>query len=255
MWIYGQTSRRRPYVARWNGKAWTTKQLPGSDVISTLLVRGAKNIWYFTDNGKAGHYNGTVGRPRRPASPFFPPQGPGKTVWAAGYNEDTQTPRISTWNGTAWTPAVLPGNFGAVSGITAFSTRNVWAAGNGEQGAVLLHGNGTTWRAVKAPTSALRRDRPRRDRRSVGHLVESGIYHYVKGRWTRAAIKSVPRSKNPLIVTDWSVSRAPARHCGPSPATTMARRRRAHPPLPLTLPHDSHAGRASERRWGQFNSR
>jgi hypothetical protein len=86
-------------------------------------------------------------------------------VWAVGETtasaaNKVETPLVEHFNGTSWsvipTPALPPGNFGMLSGVTAIASNDVWAVG--ETGnispfsALIEHWDGTAWRIVSSPT-------------------------------------------------------------------------------------------------------
>ena len=68
----------------------------------------------------------------------------------AGYTRGaTAKTVILRWNGMAWTqvPSPSPGaTFNYLSSVAATSTTNAWAVGGSDNGTLILHWNGTTWR-------------------------------------------------------------------------------------------------------------
>ena len=70
-------------------------------------------------------------------------------AWTVGYTPDWRQRRlIAHWNGARWTrvPSPTPGPFSQLFGVTATSTRSAWAVGADENGTILQHWNGKTWK-------------------------------------------------------------------------------------------------------------
>jgi hypothetical protein len=69
-------------------------------------------------------------------------------AWAVGYTCTGFRILIVHWNGMAWSrqPSPTPGPVSQLFGVAVTSTRNAWAAGAHENGSILQHWNGTTWR-------------------------------------------------------------------------------------------------------------
>jgi hypothetical protein len=76
-------------------------------------------------------------------------------AWAVGRSSDGvgDAPLVAVWDGAAWGLQPLPGELGegALTGVTALSTTDVWAAGYtgdpvaANERALLLHWDGTRW--------------------------------------------------------------------------------------------------------------
>lgn len=87
-------------------------------------------------------------------------------VWAVGHRDGDIYGGCSAcktltehWNGSAWSviPSLTPGNGGALSGVAALSTSDVWTVGNevslGNGYPLIEHWNGTSW-SVSAAADA-----------------------------------------------------------------------------------------------------
>lgn len=85
-------------------------------------------------------------------------------VWAVGYDSSgTGHTLAEHWNGSVWRVVATPGsptnlNFNALSGVSAVSSRDVWAIGNGgstfqgrSSATFVEHWNGTAWSVVPTP--------------------------------------------------------------------------------------------------------
>ncbi|MEO3782646.1 hypothetical protein ABGB12_04915 [Actinocorallia sp. B10E7] len=205
LWLSGQNEEMtQSYLARWDGRGWKSKLIPAGDSVERLLVRGAKDVWYFTLKGKAGHYDGRKWRTYDMGFTAFSAVGTGRKVWAVGGDTDTGTPHASVWDGRKWKATRIPGE-GMMYGVTS-SAGKVWTAGMVAGKSTLLRWNGKAWKKAKAPRIAVK------DLVSDGSgglwasswpaypAVQSGIYHFTKGRWARASVKDMPGSKHPLAV-------------------------------------------------------
>jgi hypothetical protein len=109
----------KPAAYRWTGKSWRASSLPKGleNSLSAISAPSAKDIWAVSDlGGYILHYNGSK--------------------WS------TATKRFS--------------GFGELTGVTAFSPRNVWVFGG--PGAYppfgTWHFNGSTWKEDSAATKA-----------------------------------------------------------------------------------------------------
>jgi hypothetical protein len=79
-------------------------------------------------------------------------------VWAVGdYSNNGIAQRLTLaehWNGTSWkvvrTPS--PGHINQLRAVSAFSPRNVWAAGHADGSTLILHWNGAKSARVPSPT-------------------------------------------------------------------------------------------------------
>ncbi len=91
-------------------------------------------------------------------------------VWAVGIHcsggcgaEPQRQPLIMHWGGTAWSKVKIHGlgsAGGAIDAVSAFSPRDIWAAGYSDiptsryTQPLTLHWNGTAWSVVASPTGA-----------------------------------------------------------------------------------------------------
>jgi hypothetical protein len=83
-------------------------------------------------------------------------------VWAVGEQivqrsgVDTDVPLIEHWNGARWSIVPAPiAAVGALRSVSATSTTDIWAVGASQknpEATLALHFNGSTWKAVTAPT-------------------------------------------------------------------------------------------------------
>ncbi|WP_157964018.1 ligand-binding sensor domain-containing protein [Actinocorallia populi] len=205
LWLAGQNEEMtRSYVAHWDGRAWGARLLPEGDTVERLLVRGAKDVWYFTLKGKAGHYDGKRWRVHDMGFTAFSAVASGAKVWAVGGDTDSGIPRASVWNGRKWKSTRVPGE-GTLYGVTSSAGR-IWTAGMVSGSSTLLRWNGKAWKKMKSPHAAVKDLVPDGSgglwaSSWPGHPAsQSGIYHFKKGRWSQASIKGVPDSKHPLAV-------------------------------------------------------
>jgi hypothetical protein len=113
-WAVGQHNLQSTMILHWNGIAW--KQVPSPSPPGALLsaaVTSARNAWAV----------GTA---------------------------------ILHWNGTAWKPQAPGESFELLTGVAATSASNAWAVGYfctakcGQHTSVIVivHWNGTAWKAV-----------------------------------------------------------------------------------------------------------
>jgi hypothetical protein len=129
-WAVGERNQsgfksRNPFLAHWNGSAWSTVT-PPAGVTGQLAAVSADS---------AGD------------------------VWAVGDDQHGH-PVVLRFNGVSWTSVAAPGSTGSqvLTGVKAFSPTNVWAVGSTVSGGVtpvgktlVLHWNGSTWFTVVSP--------------------------------------------------------------------------------------------------------
>jgi hypothetical protein len=75
-------------------------------------------------------------------------------VWAVGFFDNFSGDLVEHWNGTSWSVVSSPAFNGlndAIYGISADSSNDIWAVGNGGSGALTLHFDGTNWSRVVLP--------------------------------------------------------------------------------------------------------
>lgn len=206
LWLAGQNAQMtRSFLARWDGKDWKTRLIPAGDSVERLLVRGAGDVWYFTLKGTAGHYDGEKWHTYRLGFTAFSAAVAGGKVWVVGGDTDAGTPRASVWNGRKWKATHVPGSEGTMYGVAASGGR-VWTAGMVGGYPALLRWNGKAWKKAASPSIAVRELAPD----GSGGLWasswpayparDSGLYRFVKGHWSRAVVKGLPKSGHPLAV-------------------------------------------------------
>ncbi|MEO5878486.1 MAG: hypothetical protein ABIS86_21080 [Streptosporangiaceae bacterium] len=194
------------YVARWNGSTWGSPAvLPSGLAVSALVVRGPKDVWYFTYQGIAGHFNGTKWSTVQVGFPVTRAQAAGGQIWAAGARMSTTggtvRPSLARWTGRKWQAAKLPSGTGYLESVAIVGPKNVWAAGSTAAGrSLLLHWNGKAWKKYKAPGTgffAISSD-------GAKGLWLSGsstrLLRLTGGKWKKPAIKGVPGSSLPLVL-------------------------------------------------------
>ncbi len=170
----------------WNGSSWTVVPSPSPgivfndphSVLNGVAATSSHNAWaagsYTDQTGQFQalilHWNGTTWKQQASAPiPFAEStQLFGVTVastsnaWAVGstiHNRIGVRAVIEHWNGTTWKLMRTPKLAGAgaeLLGVTAVSSRNVWAVGHywhsgGISHTLIEHWNGTAWRHVTSP--------------------------------------------------------------------------------------------------------
>jgi len=169
------------YSLRWNGSAWTISKVSARpDTVLGAAVFGASDVWAFGESGSSlpgygpavvRHWNGTAWRT------VSVPVGTPVTIdgvapadiWALGVSQATvhrvhQVIVAMHWNGTAWSAPRLPafppvrrGYPWVATAISAAGPRDAWVVetpavnqrtGFSPPGLILLHWDGSTWRAV-----------------------------------------------------------------------------------------------------------
>jgi hypothetical protein len=169
-----------PFADRWNGTAWTGKQLPTPSG-STATLLGAADLapgdgWAVgfststsTDQDQTliEHWNGTSWSIVPSPDPAGGSTGSDELwaiaavsrtdIWAAG--EDfvqgaAIQPLFANYNGTSWTAVPPPADSsGTMMGLTAIAANNVWAVGTIDaQTFTSAHWNGTSWSTVSTPS-------------------------------------------------------------------------------------------------------
>jgi hypothetical protein len=159
---------------------WTGQQPPDVNGAS-VIVRGVAtlspcNAWLAGEVGSITpsqtliyHWNGTGWKRVTTPSPgsqrnqlFGIAAVSASNIWAVGDTQDTgqqdQT-LILHWNGTAWKRVTSPNPAGTtiyndLYAVGATSAKDVWAVGeqgNGGGNSLILHWNGSSWSATKAP--------------------------------------------------------------------------------------------------------
>ncbi|MFI5275992.1 MAG: hypothetical protein ACHQ1E_01885 [Ktedonobacterales bacterium] len=156
----GQTAISNGYgatvVGQWTGSQWTrlTSPSPGTltNELNGLAVIGPKDIWAVGDSAAGAlseRWDGAqwtvVSAPNSATSDNYLNAVAGTSasdVWAVGSGAGKFGPGVAEhWDGSAWTQAQVPAHAGALNGVAALNTTDVWAVG--QSGA--LHWNGSAW--------------------------------------------------------------------------------------------------------------
>jgi hypothetical protein len=135
-WAAGQYTNNSgvkvPLIMHWNGTAWSQVASPAPSGAQTSVLFGV-SADSATDAWAAGRYENSSG---------------------------ATVPLIMQWNGTAWSQVASPAPSGttytSLSGVSADSATDAWAAGSydGSSGLpvpLTLHWNGTAWSQVASP--------------------------------------------------------------------------------------------------------
>ena len=122
----------------WTGTKWTLiRTLPGQ--VSSMTVLSSTDVWYFGDHGVV-HWNGRTWKPLTKSTEGGSALSD-TSVWV--FTDEV----ISHYNGKSWTAADTYGPTD-VTGILALSATSVYATGDDDGAAALLHYNGSTWSRV-----------------------------------------------------------------------------------------------------------
>lgn len=126
------------YSLHWNGSAWTEipMPLPGSSdplfdyQINAIDAISPTNVWAVGDSGDN-------------VADYFSSGGGGTASGTL----------IEHYNGTSWSIVSSPatGATPSLTGVTATSASNVWAAGTAGSQTLTENWNGTSWRSVPSP--------------------------------------------------------------------------------------------------------
>ena len=182
--VFSDNAVDQTLVLHWDGTAWTQvpSPSPGSSFseLAAVTATSASNAWAVGDYSSAAgggnktlilHWNGTTWAHVPSPNPASFNNLTGVTAtsaasaWAVG---DLGTPLgdrtlILHWNGTAWkqVPSPSPAQDDDLTGVAATSATSAWAAGFSIVGgasqtaqALVLHWNGSTWRAAAVPPPA-----------------------------------------------------------------------------------------------------
>jgi hypothetical protein len=155
-------------ILHWNGTAWMREPSPASARVGALngvAATSASNVWAVGCTGHCFgpmattttmivHWNGTAWRAVASPNPASNSvltavaATSASDAWAVGYTRTGFKTLIAHWNGARWTrvPSPTPGQLSQLFGVAATSTRNAWAVGADENGTILQHWNGTTWK-------------------------------------------------------------------------------------------------------------
>lgn len=140
-WAFEQQGNAAPVGYLLRGSTWTRHAIPmpTTDGVMAASSSSARDVWVFTLQGRAIHYNG---RRWTVAIRFHRPIGSGlaitaRDVWIFG---SQYLPALGTWhfNGAQWT-RISSGR--GLFGASALSPTSIWAYG----GTDVAHWNGRTW--------------------------------------------------------------------------------------------------------------
>jgi hypothetical protein len=161
VWGVGSTDAV-PGVARivhYDGQSWSDAYdfLPTSTNSNVYSFRavwgGAKDdVWFAGDSGALAHWDGTsVAEVSLADTDYFSALGGTSTndVWLASTDDASMT-NFRHYDGHAWAPPIVAGNYGPPTGLYAATPTDAWALGFD---AVPMHWDGTTWSVVPAPAS------------------------------------------------------------------------------------------------------
>jgi hypothetical protein len=296
----------RPVLEHWNGRSWRAVAMPGSvvslgDTFQVAAVSAA-DVWVFSSayepNGRPqwARWNGrawTVGTLPAPAVTASGvaievtaavAAGP-DDIWAGGYaaaeavpaNGDWSVPFLVNWNGRAWRVYSSNPAWMDITGLSALSPADIWAVGNGNtdgnQGNVLLHWDGSSWRSTPVPEDLKGAQQTQYSASDfTGVVAESphsawavgevplpghqggfqgtgdgaGAAYWNGSRWTIAAIGALyPRWAGPYLLTNavsdgsgglWAVSQLPGGDSPPTGLWHYAHARWTRVPLPALGP-------------------
>jgi hypothetical protein len=243
----------RLLALRWNGDRWSRLTLPEPPLdefefgpaLLDVSVNSTNDIWltgtiYHEDGTNRAffeHWNGS-GWTIAPGDPggayLLPAHSAPSDVWAVGgAGKDYFFASIAHWDGTVWTGmaaadfADSTGSF--LTGVTAVSTNDVWAVGNGTTLDTVVplaeHWDGASWRLVATPTLS-----PGATFSDVAALGPHRVWAVGQNhgdplveRWTRAAWRVIPLPRSwaggfASATVDgagsvWAVGSLIARHC------------------------------------------
>ena len=161
-------------VEHWNGSTWTQLATPNpssvEDYFYGVTAVSANDVWAFGFQGDPGsctplveHWNGTkwsvVQTPRLPTAAVTGLLTSGSVVsanniYAVGHwnNARRGVSLVDNWNGTKWSTvasqSLTGSNAPVLSGVSAVSAKDIWAAGyviGGNNNVLADHYNGHTW--------------------------------------------------------------------------------------------------------------
>jgi hypothetical protein len=135
----------------WNGTAWSVVTGPNEGVLNAVLDFSSTNAWAFADFSVL-HWNGKAWSVVSGAPPALRVSADGPhDIWGVYRND-----MVTHYNGTSWTVTTLPAGTPVFQSVAALSPTDVWVSGantTGTVAAVLERFNGTSWHAMKLPSS------------------------------------------------------------------------------------------------------
>jgi hypothetical protein len=160
----GQDCDKAPYgdtgsvMLHWNGRAWSSVQVPAVGGIGRLTALSAHSVW-ATGNCASLRWDGRTWRATEyaavPDMQDFVLAGMSvdapKDAWMVGNTTSGSVYRgyVERFDGVRWKVVLLPGA-GLLTAVRAITPHDVWVAGQDASGGLVLwHWNGRGWR--KAP--------------------------------------------------------------------------------------------------------
>ena len=162
-----RTLRMVPLVEHWNGSSWTQVKVapPGAQLVelNAVVAPSATDVWAFGYTHYAQHWDGTswtrvalpvpkgVHSPEFDAAAAISPN----DIWAVG---NAAHEIFDHWNGHTWGMVRNPLSHSRILGVSALSSKDVWAVGQTRKGTSLrtltVHWNGKAWKRVPSPSPA-----------------------------------------------------------------------------------------------------
>jgi hypothetical protein len=166
-----RSARADNFIRHWDGRSWRRSiSLPVSlNYPRSVIALGASsssNLWAFTNNGRAGIWNGHawkisslptwVLRPSRVGDPFGQAAvfGPGN-AWVFCIGAMAQPTLAAHYFRGAWRKVPLPG---APEDVSAIAADDIWVLGITKQSLTAakpvfaaMHWNGSSWRTLQLP--------------------------------------------------------------------------------------------------------
>jgi hypothetical protein len=157
-------------ILHWDGSAWSIVAHPGTGALWGVVSISSDDVWAGGEGGKL-HWDGEEWS-------LFPNVGPSTTeelaaissrdVWAVGSRSNATGLKALAehWDGTSWKRVKLPtlgsqppapeGDASALIGVSAVSSRDVWAVGYFgpafNPNTLTLHWNGKRWKHIPSPS-------------------------------------------------------------------------------------------------------
>jgi hypothetical protein len=174
MWAVGSVSgNSKPLIEHWDGVNWAVVPNQGTSLggyLSAVAGRSSDNLWAVGHTGQEQtlieHWNGTnwVVVPSPNIGTYDELHGvevvSRNDAWAVGYSISPAVQYILMhWDGASWSLVDGPPvTAGALSGLKAFASNDVWAVGTknyfGTNSTTwTLHFDGTTWTEIPSPNA------------------------------------------------------------------------------------------------------
>lgn len=183
VWAVGATSSlnsssKNTLIERWNGTSWNVVAAPNpsssGNELNGIAATSASDIWavgvlnsttVFNNRSLVLHWDGAswlhVPGPdaANAASQLNAVTALSPTdAWAVGSYSGVATnyfnqPLIGRWSSGYWSVVASPmvGTQSQLTGVAAVSANNVWAVGNADGQALVMHWNGSVWRTINTP--------------------------------------------------------------------------------------------------------